>query len=459
MSVIKDPMPAPRASTAPAVTFEVERFERAGGDRLELVGRWYGVRGRRFIRPTLGVEVDGHQRRLLALLEDKPWAAVDGERWQAAFAWDGDPVEATVELAIGPDLAVELSPPSGTGDVRKRAGAAPVERREAHQPRTEAIERAALERELKAARADAERRGAALERVRSTPSAEAEGLRTRLTVVEQANRQLEDDLEAARGELAAARSAAEAERRSFGSERDALIEARDEAQAAADALRGERDAAQRERDSAVRDRDAARIEREAAVSDRDSALSEAESAARDRDGARVERDAARARIDQAGSDRDAARVERDRAVKARGAAAVARETLQRERDAMEAERDAALVERDAVTAARDSALEERDAARGERGAAVTAAAPVSTAPAGAPAAGPDRAEASELDAVAHDLGEPGPLPLPLASDERSPFLDPDPQDHRAGLAPRAIALAVLAALCLVVLVLVVLAAV
>ena len=67
------------------VAFELERFELATGERCELEGRWFGVRGRRFMRPALTVVVDGQPTRLLADLADKPWAAEDGELWNAAF--------------------------------------------------------------------------------------------------------------------------------------------------------------------------------------------------------------------------------------------------------------------------------------------------------------------------------------------------------------------------------------
>ena len=111
MSVGRDPAPA---SSAPKVTFEVDRFGWTAADRLELAGRWRGVRGRRFLRPTLDVELDEGRRRLLALLEHKPWTALDGEEWVAAFKWEGDPVEMAAELSVGPDLAVELPSPTRT---------------------------------------------------------------------------------------------------------------------------------------------------------------------------------------------------------------------------------------------------------------------------------------------------------------------------------------------------------
>src|SRR4051794_5956538 len=69
------------------LAFEVERFEWQGDDRLEVSGRWYGVRGRRFMRPTLHVRAGGRRRRMIALLDHKPWAADSEDTWVAAFAW------------------------------------------------------------------------------------------------------------------------------------------------------------------------------------------------------------------------------------------------------------------------------------------------------------------------------------------------------------------------------------
>src|SRR6185436_15418248 len=69
--------------------FELDRFQWAADDRLEVEGRWFGVRGRRFVRPVLTVQVAGRRRRLLALLEHKPWSADEGATWIAAFPWEG----------------------------------------------------------------------------------------------------------------------------------------------------------------------------------------------------------------------------------------------------------------------------------------------------------------------------------------------------------------------------------
>ena len=100
---------------APEVTFDVERFDWVAPDRLELMGRWSGVRGLRFVRPVLTVVVEGRRRRLVALLEHKPWSAADGEAWTAAFAWAGGHEDVgPARLEVGPTLVVELPPPGPT---------------------------------------------------------------------------------------------------------------------------------------------------------------------------------------------------------------------------------------------------------------------------------------------------------------------------------------------------------
>src|SRR4051794_11475881 len=110
-----------------AASFEVERLEWVGPDRLEVAGRWFGVRGLRFMRPTLDLEVGEERRRLLAVLDHKPWETRDGEDWLAAFPWEGERVELThAELAVTPAVVVELPIPGASGRAaRVRAPAAP----------------------------------------------------------------------------------------------------------------------------------------------------------------------------------------------------------------------------------------------------------------------------------------------------------------------------------------------
>src|SRR5581483_286809 len=97
-----------------------------------LGGRWYGVRGRRFVRPTLTARVGGEDHRSLAVLDHKPWSADDGELWLAAFPLERDGAELTsVELAVAPDIAVPLpalrdgvpaAKPEGDSRSGRRAG-------------------------------------------------------------------------------------------------------------------------------------------------------------------------------------------------------------------------------------------------------------------------------------------------------------------------------------------------
>jgi hypothetical protein len=74
-----------------------------------VAGRWFGVRGRRFVRPTLTVSHKDAEVRALADLEHKPWAAEDGEVWTAAFSVDdGLDGAREIELSVAPDITVEL---------------------------------------------------------------------------------------------------------------------------------------------------------------------------------------------------------------------------------------------------------------------------------------------------------------------------------------------------------------
>jgi hypothetical protein len=108
---------------AGSVTFEVERFESRGRDQLVLSGRWFGLGRRRFARPALMLGTDSERRRALADLDHKPWAASDGELWEATFPYDrdgGDPRH--IELTVAPDITVALPPPgSPAGEQRVRA--------------------------------------------------------------------------------------------------------------------------------------------------------------------------------------------------------------------------------------------------------------------------------------------------------------------------------------------------
>jgi hypothetical protein len=264
------------APALPGVTFEVDRFEWASDDRLEVVGRWFGLRGHRFLRPTLDVEVRGERRRMLAVLEHKPWAAEEGEEWIAAFAWAGDRARLDgAELTVSPDLAVQLPLPD-TGDLVAEAVTTSADRLPARRPRT-----AVLEDELAAALAEVQRRDEELAQLRETHSEMTRELRDRARSSQEKAKQLESDLEEARARITAVEeqaksdheAAAEATRdqlERMRDERDTATAARNRADAEAEAARADRDealkkagAAESERDALVESRDRARQERNA----------------------------------------------------------------------------------------------------------------------------------------------------------------------------------------------------
>ncbi|MEA2445727.1 MAG: hypothetical protein QOJ12_3019 [Thermoleophilales bacterium] len=291
-----------------SVQFEVERFEWAADDRLELEGRWFGLRGRRFIRPTLDVDVDGEQRRLLALMEHKPWAALDGEAWLAAFAWDGDHAEIAAQLAVGSDLSFELPQPGGAST------AAPKGRKRA----------AAAQRARPARDDDLERRLATAERDRAESAGETQALQRALAQKERTVRELEEALSKVRDAAAAAAAAvptpATSDVEDLSPQLDAAVGARDAALAqVAEAEReryealGALAAAEREATAATHARDQAHAEREEARTAARDARAERDALRRERDAAVGERDAAHAKLDATRRDRDSAQLARDAA--------------------------------------------------------------------------------------------------------------------------------------------------
>jgi hypothetical protein len=258
------------------VTFEVERFDWASDDRLEVVGRWFGLRGHRFLRPTLDVEVRGERRRMLALLDHKPWAAEEGEEWVSAFAWAGEPTRLDdAELTVSPDLAVQLPLPDSDEAVTD-AIVSTAERLPARRPRT-----AVLEEELAAALAEVRKRDDELAQLRETHSEMTRELRERARTAQEKAKQLEAELAETRDRMTAAEEEAKREHEAAEEERSRQL-----------------DGMREERDAATADRNRAEAEAEAARGDRDDALkqlaaTESEHAAltEARDRAREERNA------------------------------------------------------------------------------------------------------------------------------------------------------------------------
>jgi hypothetical protein len=278
------------------VVFEVDRFEWTDDDRLEVTGRWYGLRGHRFVRPVLTAQADDGPRRMLALLDHKPWAADDGEPWIAAFPWKGEPVAvASVELAVAPSLAVDLPAPKAPGQRRRTAASAPRPAR----------------------------RGAAAARPAPEPPAadELAALRAQLEGERETVRRLAAELDDAHARLAAATEAS--------TDEDAIERERDERQVVI----------QRERDAAIAERDDARaraaLDRDAVAEERDAALRARAGAQQERDEALDQRSAAQFEIKAAIAERDAAIAERDRAIEGHRAAVRDLEAIQRRLQAAE----------------------------------------------------------------------------------------------------------------------------
>jgi hypothetical protein len=255
---------APALETANAdcteIFFELERLELIEARRLECTGRWFGVRGRRFVRPTLTLEADGQPRRLLADIEHKPWAPVDGDLWLAAFPWNLDGADvAELELGVAPDIAIELPPP---GSAPQRV---PVR---AHRQLVVPREPSGVELELAAARSEMERLQAELDEARSAhleTSAALGKLQELSAQMEHAVTERER-AEAQRDGIASERDRAAAELARLTRARDQaiakcerLIAEKAELQVALDEARALVRRAEEERSAALRERELAQV--------------------------------------------------------------------------------------------------------------------------------------------------------------------------------------------------------
>jgi hypothetical protein len=331
------------------VDFELERFERTSEDRIEISGRWFGLRGRRFVRPVLNLHTGGSRRRAIALLEHKPWAANDGQTWLAAFAWpEGAGEVESAELEVGPGLVVELPAPGGTPNTAGRVSAL-----RPHVPTPPVTAFRPPEEDARGG-GDGESRRRERASGRGSDRGEADG-GTGSRAPARVAHPPRDVMTAARAE------------------RDEAIAARDASERERIAALNDRDDALSRRDAALRDVDRAITERDEAVAERDRMKSELERVTRERDVADAERkrtmqdsEAVERARDQAAAERDAARSELSRALPAR-------EQAIRERDAEAARADQAESERDTAYAERKSAVAQRDRARRERDRAMRAA--------------------------------------------------------------------------------------
>jgi hypothetical protein len=222
-------MPQTLEATA-GVAFELDRFEHADGGGLEVDGRWFGVRGRRFVRPTLTALASGERVRLLADIAGKPWAAQDGEVWRAAFPCELESWQLSdVELTVAPDIAISLPDFGGDGSRRSRRpragdGELASLRREARDLRdqlaqaTDAARLAAAERDraihaAKRAESDRERVGQAVARAqaeRQNLTAELARTQSKLTEASGQRDRATSQINALRSDLARLTAAATA---------------------------------------------------------------------------------------------------------------------------------------------------------------------------------------------------------------------------------------------------------
>jgi hypothetical protein len=224
------------------VAFELERFGWSEPGRLEVIGRWSGLEGRRLGRPVLTVEAAGQRRRLTALPGGQ--LAATGE-WRATFACDDDPDAITAAvLEIGRRLVVDLPPPRG----RRRAKAdQSLERLHEERLRRQEVEATLAERdaelvslreEADAALAERETEADTLRADTERLTAELDEARGALAAAEQERERLAGELERATADLAirdeeltvareeVRRAAVEAEER-LAAERAATTEVRE----------------------------------------------------------------------------------------------------------------------------------------------------------------------------------------------------------------------------------------
>jgi hypothetical protein len=265
------------------------------------------------MRPALTAVADGHEQRILAVLDHKPWSAEDGEPWVAAFPCSTDPnALVRAKLTVAPDVTVPLPPPSEHAPARRpRRGAS---------------------------RSASPRQGATKGHGRDT----------------------------GRGSVSNHRNGHESR---LKLEHAAALRSRDEAAF-------ELQTVKRECERLRGEREEARIARDEAILERDRACAERDDAQRARNRMLAERDIARARIEELARrwertaglgtqrtlERDATAVERDRVARERDVALEETACIARERDAALEERDAALAERDGITQRLDAAVEPRGAA-------------------------------------------------------------------------------------------------
>lgn len=289
----------PTGGAVGGISFELDRFEHVDGERLEVTGRWLGVRGRRFVRPTLTVVSESGRSRVLADLEHKPWDPDENEPWVAAFPFEKDAEVSEAELAVAPDIALRLPKPGEPSDGSRSIVAVPA--RQIRRRRAKDGAGAKGREELARLRQEVETLREQADGLRTESGASEEhvaGLREELAGSEQARTEAERELERTRAEAEGAiarRDAAIGKLEEVSAERDDALRRLEEVVRQRDRLERERETLAAERDAVTRERDEALAERKRAASERDKAISEREAAVSAHGAALVMRGAVRAR--------------------------------------------------------------------------------------------------------------------------------------------------------------------
>ena len=221
------------------------------------------------LRPTLDVEVAGERRRMLAVLEHKPWAAEDGEDWVAAFAQGERATLDDAELTVSPDSRCSCCCPRPSGTW---ASPRPRQSRPPSGCRPGGRARRSWRTSPAAALAEVGRPRRSWRKPGShTPRQSASCASARLAQEEPGSPR--SSWRKASGRLSTAEAHAETRLEEAQREVDEAASAREDAVAEAAAARAERDAAlkklaelERERDALAEARDRAREERNAWMS-------------------------------------------------------------------------------------------------------------------------------------------------------------------------------------------------
>jgi hypothetical protein len=327
------------------IAFELERYEFKGDDRVEISGRWSGVRGRRFIRPTLTVMTGGRGSRALADLEHKPWAPEEGKLWMAAFSCtveDATTLEA--ELNVAPDITITLPAPGGgaaTGAKR------PKRERPGREPR---VRRELLERPVPP------RRSAARPSQESTARREVAAIKTTMGAAIADKERLLQESEAEKERLQAELAASQTEQAQLRARVEELTAELDRAVAARTSALAARDQALETSERTLADRDAAVQAQEEAVAARDAAVESRDSAVAMREEALNARDESDAAANAALLARDHALAQRDAANTARGRAVADRETLAQAADQLRNQHEDDLATRGAQLVMRNATI-------------------------------------------------------------------------------------------------------